>query len=173
METTRMWIICALVQQGKGRVNEQQMVWFNITVCLMDNFFPFFLVDFNNCRLFYSTSEHPFFLFLRIDGWKVVYSTSENDFFLLLNFLIMSHTVKQYRWGRASWTQFKFVMWQIHKSDRITEAGAILHFYLSRCRASVLVKEKWGRLHSKLDEKTEVNQKMAIRFPQSRGTLRQ
>ena len=129
-------------------------------------FFLFFLVDFNNCRLFYSTSEHLFFLFLRIDGWKVVNSTSENDFFLLLNFLIMSHTVKQYRWGRASWTQFKFVMWQIHKSDRITEAGAILHFYLSRWRASVLVKEKWGRLHSKLDEKTEVNQKMAICCPQ-------
>ena len=40
-------------------------------------------------------------------------------FFLLLNFLIMSHTVKQYRWGRASWTQFKFVMW--HRSIKVIE----------------------------------------------------
>ena len=28
-KTTTLWIICAPVQQGKGRVNEQQMVWFN------------------------------------------------------------------------------------------------------------------------------------------------
>ena len=33
-KTTTLWIICATMQQGKGRVKEQQMVWFNKSECL-------------------------------------------------------------------------------------------------------------------------------------------
>ena len=173
METTRMWIICALVQQGKGRVNEQQMVWFNITVCLMDNFFPFFLVDFNNCRLFYSTSEHPFFLFLRIDGWKVVYSTSENDFF----------SSKFFSSCPTPWNNIDGVA-QVElnlnlscdRSIKVIELRKLepyCTFISPDASHQSLSKKSEGDFIPNWMKNGSESEKMAIRFPQSRGTLRQ
>ena len=56
--------------------------------------------------------------------------------------LMMSHIalpVKQYRWGLASWTQFKFVMRQVHKSDRVREAPCQPELLSHRCFASISV----------------------------------
>ena len=77
--------LCTSATRKGQRVNEQQMVWFNIT--------PFsFLVWFNI-----------------------------TDFYFIC--ISSSLPVKQYRWGLACWTQFKFVMRQIHKSDQVREAS--------------------------------------------------
>ena len=56
-KTTTLWIICAPVQQGKGRVNEEQMVWFN-----------------KSERLFYLLiiSYAPHCLWNKIDGYPRV-----------------------------------------------------------------------------------------------------